>query len=135
MDNVRSIPPSAVPSTAVRLDRALDRMLGGAPNPVEGEFAPLVRIGSALAAALHPIPAGERYATQLWGRLARPGPGHRLSEALASLVTRHRPPAWLLVTGAVSSAAVGAGITAFALRRGTRHPGMHAFVPSIGRRR
>ena len=127
MDQVHLAPQAASTSTAERLDRAVDRLLSGASPSLDGEFRPLMRTGSALAAALRPLPAGERYAAELWTRLARPAPGGRITAALAGIVSR-RPPSWLLVTGAVSSAAVGVGVTAFALWRGSRRPavrGLH----------
>jgi hypothetical protein len=131
MDQVR-VAPHAIPiSTAERLDRAVDRLLSGAAPGLDGELRPLMRTGSALAAALRPVPAGERYAAELWSRLARPAPSHRITAALAGLASR-RPPSWLLVTGAVSSAAVGVGVTAFALWRGSRRPAARGF--HIGQR-
>jgi hypothetical protein len=122
MDQVRTMPRTAPSSTAERLDRAVDHLLNGSSPVADRELEPLLRAGTALAAALRPLPAGERYAAHVWDRLARPTPAHRLSAAVAELASRHRPPSWLLVTGAVSSAAVGVGVTAFALWRGSRRP-------------
>ncbi len=127
MDQVHAIARPSTVSTAERLDRAVDRLLSGSAQAIDQELGSLLRTGSALASALRPLPAGDQYAAHLWDRLARPTPGHRLSRALAELAAHRRPPSWLLVTGAVSSAAVGVGVTAFALWRGSRRPAARGF--------
>lgn len=108
------------PSRAERLDAALDSLISDpSSRPVvttlDPALRPLVALGADVAAAL-PVPV---VAPRFEARL-----GARLAEA----AQRRDPLAWafrnsgrLLVTGAVGSAAVGVGITAFAVWRGRRH--------------
>ena len=109
------------PSTAERLDRAIDELLAGAHAGAAAATAgvgaverPLVEMGASLHAALAPSLVSPRFEAGL---------GSRLSGAGASpWILRH--PGRLLVTGAVGSA-VGVGVTAFAVWRSTRRsPGM-----------
>src|SRR3990170_2886545 len=104
------------PSTAERLDRAVDELLAGAHAGAAAASAgvgaverPLVEMAASLRATLAPSLVGPRFEARL---------GSRLSGAGASpWILRH--PGRLLVTGAVGSA-VGVGVTAFAVWRSTR---------------
>ena len=112
------------PSAAARLDQALDGLLAGAPAAVaaagaalDAALAPLVMLGADLKAAL-PVPVvASRFEARLEARLSDPAAGR---DALAWIL---RHPTRLLVTGAVGSAAVGMGITAFAAWRHGHRPG------------
>jgi hypothetical protein len=89
------------------------------------ELAPLVDAASVVRSALGPLPAGSRFETRLAARLATVGP---LGQLVASIgdVARHelQHPGRILITGAISSAAVGAGFTVLAIRRmARRHAG------------
>ena len=103
---------------AVRLDRAVDALLAGrsvAP-PVEPGLRPLVDLAAVLHEALLPVPAGSRLEARLAARLSgRPALGEGLralgERARRELLSRER----LLMAGAVSSAAVGVGVTAYAV--------------------
>jgi hypothetical protein len=103
---------------AVRLDRAVDALLAGrsvAPT-VDPGLRPLVDLAAALHETLLPVPAGSRLEARLAARLAgRPALGNGLralgERARRELLSRER----LLVAGAVSSAAVGVGVTAYAV--------------------
>ncbi len=106
---------------AERLDLALDDLLAGTRPGVEADLRPLVETASLVHAALSPLPAATRFEERLAARLVeRPG----LAHAMASLGTRTRQelrhPSRLLLTGAVSSAAVGVGVTALMVWRGSR---------------
>ena len=71
--------------------------------------------------ALLPLPAGTRFEARLASRLASPNPVAQMIEALTEATRRElRHPGRLLITGAVSSAAVGVGVTVLARRRGSR---------------
>ncbi|MEP6680142.1 MAG: hypothetical protein ABJB65_01565 [Chloroflexota bacterium] len=103
---------------AEQLDRAVDALLAGrpAPPPVDPGLRTLVDVAAALRGALLPVPAGSRLEARLAARLAsRPALGdpiHAFGElARRELRSRNR----LLVAGAVSSAAVGVGVTAYAV--------------------
>jgi hypothetical protein len=99
---------------AERLDAAVDEVLTGHRPAVSPELDPLVDAASLVRSALAPLPAGTRFEAQLAWRLTHPG-------MVAWLVSRSlRHPARLLITGAVSSAVVGIGITLVAMRRGSR---------------
>ncbi len=113
---------STTATPAERLDLALDRLLAGARPAADPELGRLLRTGEVLAAQLRPMPAGERFAAHVRDRLARPGAMARVTDAVADLARRRRP-SWLIVTGAVSTAAVGVGVTAFAVWRGTHRVG------------
>ena len=107
------------PSTAERLDRAVDDILDGlspqiaaATGAVDGTSRPLVELAGDLRSALVPPPVGTRYEARLGARLAtQPG---RDPVAWA-----RRHPGRLIVTGAVGSA-VGVGVTAYAVWRSSR---------------
>lgn len=85
------------------------------------ELAPLVDAASVVRSALGPLPAGSRFEARLASRLASHGPVGDLVAAIGDATRRElRHPGRILVTGAVSSAAVGLGVTLLALRRGAR---------------
>ena len=75
--------------------------------------------------ALGPIPAGSRFETRLAARLAAPGSLGGLVAAIGDATRRElHHPGRILITGAISSAAVGAGFTVLAIRRiARRHAG------------
>lgn len=104
---------------AVRLDRAVDALLAGrsVPPSVDPGLRPLVDLAAALHEALLPVPAGNRLEARLAARLAQRSPV--LSDGLRALGERARRELRsrerLLVAGAVSSAAVGVGVTAYAV--------------------
>jgi hypothetical protein len=107
------------PSTAERLDRAIDQLLvgtspavaaasAGLPAPQRG----LVEAAASLRTALAPSLVAPRFEARL---------GARLSGAAGSpWILRH--PGRLIVGGAVGSA-VGVGVTAYAVWRTTRRAG------------
>ncbi len=106
---------------AERLDLALDDLLAGVRPGVDADLRPLVDTASLIHDALTPLPAATRFEERLAARLA----GRRgIAHAMASLGTRTREelrhPSRLLVTGAASSAAVGIGVTALMVWRGSR---------------
>lgn len=83
------------------------------------ELAPLVDAASVLRHALPPLPAGMRFEARLASRLASPSPVAQMIAALTEAARRElRHPGRILITGAVSSAAVG--VTVLARRRGSR---------------
>ena len=85
------------------------------------ELAPLLDAASVVRSALGPLPAGSRFEERLASRLASHGPMGDLMAALGDALRRElRHPGRILLTGAVSSAAVGVGVTLFALRRVAR---------------
>ena len=85
------------------------------------ELAPLVDAASVIRSALSPLPAGSRFEARLASRLASHGPVGELMAAIGDATRRElRHPGRILLTGAVSSAAVGVGFTLLALRRGAR---------------
>jgi hypothetical protein len=101
------------PTTAERLDRAVDAVLSGSPAPVAAASAgvnpadrPLVETAVALRATLATSLVAPRFEARLGARLAGVG-GTRW-------ILRH--PGRLIVTGAVGSA-VGVGVTAYAVWR------------------
>ena len=110
-----------IPTVAVRLDRALDELAGGARPAfaaaaagLEAEDRVLVSTAERVRAALPLAPASSRFEARL---------GARLSGAVASRDPMRwalRHPGRLIVTGAVGSA-VGVGVTAYAVwRKGRR---------------
>jgi hypothetical protein len=106
---------------AERLDAAIEDLLTGHRPPVGPELAPLVDAASLLRSALPPLPAGSRFEARLASRLASQGGVAQIVSALSEATRRElRHPARLLITGALSSAALGLGVTVFALRRGSR---------------
>jgi len=115
----RSSLPTRTP--AERLDQAVDELLSGHRPVVSPELAPLVDAASLVRSALVPLPAGTRFEARLASRLAAPAGVAQIVSAVGEATRRElRHPARLLITGAISSAAVGLGVTVIALRRGAR---------------
>lgn len=86
--------------------------------------------------ALPPLPAGTRFEARLASRLASPSPVAQVIAALTEATRRElRHPGRMLITGAVSSAAVGVGVgvTVLARRRGSRRGADAGSGPSIGK--
>ena len=96
------------------------------------ELAPLVDAASVLRSALAPLPAGIGFEERLASRLIAPGPVAQIMAAVSEATLRElRHPGRILITGAVSSAAVGVGFTVLAIVRVSRrhveagHPPAH----------
>jgi hypothetical protein len=82
------------------------------------ELAPLVDAASLLRSALAPLPAGTRFEARLASRLAASGPVAQIVAAVSEATRRElHHPGRILITGAVSSAAMGVGFTVLAIRR------------------
>lgn len=117
-------------TSAERLDLALDELLTGDRAAVPPDLRPLLETATKVRAALPPLPVGVRFEERLGARL---GQGSGLAGGLAVIgaLARHelRHPSRLVVTGAVSSAALGLGLTAIVVWRGARR---HAVVPPTG---
>jgi hypothetical protein len=114
---------SSTSSVAERLDRALDLLLTGTPPAsaaanagVDATRRVLIDGADRLRRSL-PLPSvSPRFEARLGARLAMPATGRD------PVAWARRHPGRLIVTGAVSSAAVGVGVTAFAVWRSTRRP-------------
>ena len=113
------------PSTAQRLDRAIDELLAGTASGTAAAVAGLESaarkpLGTAdrvrLALALPPV--APRFEARLGARLAGLAPGRD------TVPWPLRHPGRLIVTGAVGSA-VGVGVTAYAVWRSTRRGSSH----------
>ncbi len=110
-----------IPTVAVRLDRALDELAGGARPAVaaataglDGEHRVLVSTADRVRASMPMPPVSSRFEARLGARLSGAVPS---SDAMAWAL---RHPGRLIVTGAVGSA-VGVGVTAYAVwRKGRR---------------
>ncbi len=103
---------------AERLDRAVDGLLAGRPaqSRVDPDLRPLLDLAATLRTALLPIPAGSRFEARLAARLATRPPLADGARALGERARRElRNRGRLLLAGAVSSAAVGVGVTAYAV--------------------
>ena len=107
------------PSTAERLDRAVDQLLAGAPPAVAAATAglsapqrPLVEAAASLRTALAESVVAPRFEARLGARQS--------GAATSPWILRH--PGRLIVGGAVGSA-VGVGVTAYAVWRTTRRAG------------
>lgn len=111
-------------STPARLDAAVEALLAGQQPLVSDELRPLVATAALTADALRPFPAGRSFEARLADRLAHPGTVRRAADAVSTFTRRELAhPGRLLAAGAVSTAAVGVTITAFAVWRSTRrHP-------------
>ena len=113
------------PSAAERLDQAVDEVLAGASSGaalaaagLEPRSRPLTDLAAALHAHLVAPPVAPRFEARLGARLATEGtPRDAVAWAL-------RHPGRLIVTGAVGSAAVGVGVTAYAVWRSNRRSGL-----------
>lgn len=95
---------------AERLDRAVDSLLKGGLATREPELRPLLDAADQLRLALAPVPVSARFEADLARRVAARRRMNRFDLHV---------PTWLLLTGAVSSAAVGVGVTAYAVWRGS----------------
>jgi hypothetical protein len=102
-------------STPDRLDEAVDSLLAGDRPMVDVELRPLIEVAGRLADALRPVPAGRAFELALSRRLA--GEGEGLLRRAARGFGR---PGRLLAAGALSSAAVGVTVTAYAVWRSSR---------------
>ena len=101
-------------SPAERLDRAVDALLAERVVVTDPALRPLVDTAERLRLALGPVPISPRFEARLATRVAH---------ARRSAWSDRHVPTWLLVTGAASSAALGVGVTAYAVWRGTRRAG------------
>lgn len=94
----------------------------------------MIDAASVLRHALPLLPAGTRFEARLASRLASPSPVAQMIAALTDATRRElRHPGRILITGAVSSAAVGVGVTVLARRRGSRRGAGPAGNPTIGK--
>jgi hypothetical protein len=108
------------PSTAERLDRAVDGVIDGLSPGVAAASAgidpggrQLVALAAELRASMAAPPVAPRFEARLGTRLATVGP----PRDPVAWALRH--PGRLIVTGAVGSA-VGVGVTAYAVWRSSR---------------
>src|SRR5687767_4479852 len=113
------------PSSAQRLDRAIDELLTGVPSGAAAAVAGLdggarTPLDTADRVRLAPgLPPGPpRFEARLGARLAGLAPGRD------TMPWALRHPGRLIVTGAVGSA-VGVGVTAYAVWRSTRRGSTH----------
>jgi hypothetical protein len=110
-------------SVAERLDDAVESVLEGQPPTVESDLRPLVAVAAVTADALRPIPPSARFEARLAARLGQEGAVRRAADRVTSFTRRElAQPGRLLAAGAVSTAAVGVTVTAFAVWRSARHP-------------
>lgn len=110
-------------SAAAQLDAAVDRVLATGRAAAGPELQPLVDVAARLRATLRPLPAGSRFEGRVAARLAGAGGAQRAIEALGELARRqlaHRER--LIAAGAMSSAALGLTVTAYAVWRSSRRP-------------
>ncbi|HEX6129332.1 MAG TPA: hypothetical protein VF071_09955 [Candidatus Limnocylindria bacterium] len=105
-------------STPERLDEAVETLLAGERPTVDAELGPLLGVAARLSDSLRPVPPGRSFEQQLARRLSGDGGILRTARELG---LPGRP--WrLLAAGALSSAALGVTVTAFAVwRSGRRH--------------
>lgn len=109
-------------SQAERLDLAVDQLLAGARPPVDGGLSPLLDAAILVREAMPPLPTGERFDAQMLSRLGERGGVSSAVGALERMARRElQHPVRILAAGAVSSAAVGVTVTAFAVWRSRRH--------------
>jgi hypothetical protein len=112
---------SATP--AERVDRLVDAILApaGTPVAVMPDSRPLAGVIASVGDALPLIPPAVAFESRVAARLTETASGRRTFGLL-------RQRGRLLVTGAaVSSAAVGVGVTAFAVWRSSRRQPAHRF--------
>lgn len=104
---------------ADRLDAAVDALLAGERAPGDAALRSAISVAELLRTTLTPIPPGARFQAELAERIHGASFGQRTLRAVTGS-TRGR----LIAAGAVSSAAVGVGVTAFAVwRTSRRHAG------------
>jgi hypothetical protein len=109
-------------SQAERLDHALDELLAGSRPHGDRSLAPLLDAAALVREAMPPIPAGSRFESRVLGRLDEGGPVGSAVGTIERLARRElRNPVRILAAGAVSSAALGVTVTAFAVWRSRRH--------------
>lgn len=109
-------------SAAERLDEAVESVLAGVRPPIDAELRPLLDVAELAADALRPLPAADRFEARLAGRLANEGMVRRAADAVSSFTRRElSQPSRLIAAGAVSTAALGVTVTAFAVWRSGRH--------------
>ena len=112
------------PTPAEQLDDSVEQLLTGRMPQAPSGLRPLVDTASLLTRALAVVPAGQRFDERLRARLAFTNPLLRAADAVGDFTMRElRQPRHLLAAGAVSSAAVGVGVTAFVVWRGSRRGG------------
>jgi hypothetical protein len=105
-------------STPERLDEAVDHVLAGERPVVEAELRPLLDVAVRVADALRPLPAGRRFEAELAHRLSGDPARWRVPREIVT-------PGRLIAAGALSSAAVGVTVTAYAVWRSSRRqPGL-----------
>jgi len=108
-------------SQAERLDLALDELLAGSRPLGDRSLAPLLDAAALVREAMPPIPTGSRFESRVLGRLEE---GRRVATAVGALERAARRelrhPFRILAAGAVSTAAVGATVTALAVWRARR---------------
>jgi hypothetical protein len=105
---------------ADRLDEAVDAILAGERPRPDPPLAAASAAAERLRNALAPVPAGPRFEAALADRLIDGGLGGRALRAVTT-AAHHR----LVAAGAVSSAAVGVGVTAYAMWRTSRRHTAH----------
>lgn len=109
-------------SPAERLDDAVESLLAGTRPAVEPELRPLVDVAALAADALRPVPTADRFEARLAARLAHEGMVRRAADAVSTFTRRElSQPGRLIAAGAVSTAALGVTVTAFAVWRSGRH--------------
>lgn len=99
---------------ADRLDQALDALLAGERVTLDASLRPALSVAERLRSTLAPVPPGSRFQAALAERIHGSGLAGRTRRAVNT--TRGR----LIAAGAVSSAAVGVGVTAYAVWRTSR---------------
>ena len=99
---------------ADRLDRAVEALLAGERVTPDASLRPALTVAERLRTTLTPIPPGARFQAALAGRIHAPTFGERTLRAVNTTKGR------LIAAGAVSSAAVGVGVTAYAVWRTSR---------------
>ncbi|HET6820357.1 MAG TPA: hypothetical protein VFH98_07375 [Candidatus Limnocylindria bacterium] len=109
-------------SQAERLDQALDELLAGSRPHGDRSLAPLLDAAALVREAMPPIPAGARFESRVLDRLEVAGGMGSAVATIERLARRElRNPVRILAAGAVSSAALGVTVTAFAVWRSRRH--------------
>ncbi|HET7520627.1 MAG TPA: hypothetical protein VFK61_03700, partial [Candidatus Limnocylindria bacterium] len=112
-------------SAAEQLDHAVERLLAGERPVVDSSMRPLLEAATLVRAALPPIPGGPGFEARLLSRLA----GRQRPVDVARRGVR-RVAGWrpgrMVAAGAVSSAAVGVTVTAYAVWRSRRHAAARA---------
>jgi hypothetical protein len=110
---------------AERLDHALDGLAEGDVPPADPELRSLLETALLLERSLAPVPASDRFEEALAARLVASSILARNLRVLGAITSRElRNPSRLVLTGAVSSAAVGC-LAAFVVWRGTRRSAGH----------